>query len=264
LKLIWSVLLKFEPFRKRILGHLRAVYFHEFDHTIPLGNDYWVHLQENDAYDSFSEIFIQKEYKNHIPDEPISRVLDIGAHYGYFSLWLQSQHPEIEIHSLMIEPSLRCQKSLKKLINHPKLNGRFTYLQKLIDAPEKGTSFFYDRPHMASSRFILDEEEQPIRVSTLQEKDVMESFHPPYDLVKIDIEGSEWHFLNNFGETLYHTKFLVLEWHSWHEGGGGVEQIRKRLSSLGFHIENESSPVPATGRNGEVGLISATRRNEER
>ena len=229
---------------------------------MPLGNGYWANLLENDAYDSFSEIFIQQEYADYLPKEPISRILDIGAHYGYFSLWLQSQHPEIEIHSLMIEPSLRCQKSLNKLINHPKLNGRFTYLQKLIDAPEKGTSFFYDRPHMASSRFILDEEEQPIKARTLQEKDVMESLHPPYDLVKVDIEGSEWHFLNNFEETLYHTKFLVLEWHSWHEGGGDVEQIRKRLSSLGFHIENESSPVPATGRDGEVGLISATRRNE--
>ena len=260
MSLIWSNLLKFTPFRKRVLSHLHADYFHELSHSIPLGNGYWVHLQENDAYDSFSEIFVQQEYLNYLPEKPISRVLDIGAHYGYFSLWLQSKHPEIAIHSLMVEPSLRCRRSLDRLINHPKLNGRFTYLQKVIDVQGNETAMFYDRPHMASSKFSYNEEETAIKVQTLSEQDILKCLRPPYDLVKIDIEGSEWHFLKNYTETLKHTKHLVMEWHSWHEGEGGVEQIRERLSFLGFRIENESVPVSATGRDGEVGLISATRK----
>ena len=260
---IWSTLLSYSAFRKRILPHLAADYFHEFGHSIPLGNGYWANLLENDAYDSFSEIFIQQEYADYLPKEPISRVLDIGAHYGYFSLWLQSKHPEVAIYSLMIEPSLRCRRSLSRLIDHRKLKGRFKYLQKLIDVPEKGTSIFYERPHMASSKFSYNEE-IGTNVQTLSEKDILECLHPPYDLVKIDIEGSEWHFLKNYTETLKHTKHIVMEWHSWHEGGGSPSTILKELSALGFQVDKKSPAIPANGREGEVGLISATRKNEGR
>ena len=231
---------------------------------MPLGNGYWANLLENDAYDSFSEIFIQQEYADYLPKEPISRILDIGAHYGYFSLWLQSKNPEIEIHSLMVEPSSRSRRSLNRLIEHQKLNGRFTYLQKIIDVPEKGTAIFYERRHMASSKFSYNGEEIGTNVQTLSENDILECLHPPYDLVIIDIEGSEWHFLKNYIETLKHTKHLVMEWHSWHEGGGSLTTILQELSALGFQVNKKSPAIPANGREGEVGLISATRRNEGR
>ena len=114
LKFLWSNLLKIPIFRRAMLAHLRIEYFHEFHHSIPLGNNYWAHLWENDSYDSFSEIFIQQEYLDFIPNEPLTKILDLGAHYGYFSLWLQSKRPQNEIHSIMVEPSQRCQRSLKK------------------------------------------------------------------------------------------------------------------------------------------------------
>ena len=53
LKFLWSNLLKIPIFRRAMLAHLRLQYFHEFHHSIPLGNNYWAHLWENDAYDSF-------------------------------------------------------------------------------------------------------------------------------------------------------------------------------------------------------------------
>ena len=71
MKAIWNNLLKITAFRRAILAHLNADFFHEFKHSIPLGNDYWAYLWENDAYDSFSEIFIQQEYSDLIPDESI-------------------------------------------------------------------------------------------------------------------------------------------------------------------------------------------------
>ena len=114
MKAIWSKLLKIHAFRRALLAHLRLDYFHEFHHSIPLGNNYWAHLLEEDSYDSFSEIFIKQEYLKFIPKEPISCILDIGAHYGYFSLWLQSIHPEIKLRSLLVEPSPRCTHSLEK------------------------------------------------------------------------------------------------------------------------------------------------------
>ena len=83
---------------------------------MPLGNNYWAHLLESDAYDSFSEVFIQQEYLDYLPEKPPLRILDVGANYGYFSLWIQSIYPENDVYSLLIEPSPNCSRSLQNLI----------------------------------------------------------------------------------------------------------------------------------------------------
>ena len=105
-----SFLLKFKFIRNRVKFNFLHNYFNELQLTIPVGSDYWAYLCENDAYDSFSEIFIQQEYSDLIPDESILNILDIGANYGYFSLWLQSKRPKDKIHSTLIEPSHRCSR----------------------------------------------------------------------------------------------------------------------------------------------------------
>ena len=238
-----------------MLHYLRNKYFHEFEHSMPLESGYWAHLLEVDSYDSFSEIFIKQEYLDFIPEEPITRILDIGAHYGYFSLWLQSKNPEIQLTSLMIEPSPSCTRSLLNLVNQEKLDGRFSYLQRAIGLPDSESSLFYDRSHMAGSRYSLSQSEKAIQIQNLLESDLVEKLLPPYDLIKCDIEGSEWEFLNEFQSLITASKYLLLEWHSWHGGGGGVSQIKKFMHSLDFSIVRSSEPVPAIARDGEVGLI---------
>jgi FkbM family methyltransferase len=250
-----DLLLRIGFVRNKLLFHLKHKYFHEFEHSIPLESGYWAHLLEKDSYDSFSEIFIKQEYLEFIPDEPISRILDIGAHYGYFSLWLQSKRPESKLTSLMIEPSPSCARSLRNLENQEILDGRFSYLQRAIGLPDSESSPFYDRSHMAGSRYSLSESEKAIQVQNLTEADLVEKLEPPYDLIKCDIEGSEWEFLNDFQNLITASKYLLLEWHSWHEGGAGLSQIEKYMHSLDFSIVHSSQPIPAIGREGKVGLI---------
>ncbi len=255
MSLLLSILLRPNWIRRRILSNIKNKYFHEFEHSIPLGNGYWAELQEKDSYDSFSEIFIKQEYSLFLPDEQISSILDIGAHYGYFSLWLQAKHPEVELYSLLVEPSPSCTRSLNHLVNQEKLTGRFSYLARAIGFPDNENSKFYDRSHMAGSRYSFSHAEKSIQVKTLRTEDLMEKLEPPYDLIKCDIEGSEWDFLNNYQNLLTSSKYLLLEWHSWHGGGGGLSQIEKFLLSIDFSMVRSSEPIPAIGREGQVGLI---------
>ena len=81
--------------------------------------------------------------------------------------------------------------------------------------------------------------------------------------MKCDLEGAEWHLLTNYSEILLQSKFLLMEWHSWHLGGGGVVQIEKKLNDLEFNILRSSSPAKAVGREGEVGLFLAKNLNLE-
>jgi len=244
-----------------MLAHLRLDYFHEFHHSIPLGNNYWAHLWENDAYDSFSEIFIQQEYSDFIPDEPITNILDLGAHYGYFSLWLQSKRPQDEIHSLMVEPSQRCQRSLEKMAQYPKLGGRFQYLQAAVGNPKEERTPFFERPFMGGSLFSTSSADCSYEVKTLPLSSELNLNEQCFDLIKCDLEGAEWDFIIHYTSLLEKAKFLVMEWHSWHSGQGGFPQIVNKLTEIGFQIIKSSSPQKAVGRDGEVGLFLAKNLN---
>ena len=102
---ISSLLLKSSLLRKSILTNLKSKYFHELGLSIPVKNDYWAHLSENDSYNSFSEIFIKQEYEDILPKIQYNKILDLGAHYGYFSLWLQAKTGAKEL-SLFINRTL--------------------------------------------------------------------------------------------------------------------------------------------------------------
>ena len=244
-----------------MLAHLRHDYFHEFHHSIPLGNNYWAHLWENDAYDSFSEIFIQQEYSDFIPDEPLVKILDLGAHYGYFSLWLQSMRPQDMIHSIMVEPSKRCQRSLEKMIQNPQLKSRFQYLQAAVGNPKEESTHFFDRPFMGGSLFSSSSADCGYEVKNLKLSDEPISQEQSFDLIKCDLEGAEWNFLIHYSPLLENSKFLVMERHSWHRGEGGFTQIDKKISDMGFQIIKSSLPRNAVGPDGEVGLCLAKNLN---
>ena len=261
MKALWSNLLKIPAFRKAMLVHLRLDYFHEFHHSIPLSNNYWAHLWENDAYDSFSEIFIQQEYADFIPDEPITNILDLGAHYGYFSLWLQSKRPRDEIHSLMVEPSQKCQRSLEKMAQYPKLEARFQYLQAAVGDPKKESTRFFERPFMGGSLFTSSPADCGYEVKTLALSAEPNLKKQSFDLIKCDLEGAEWNLFNHYSPILENSRFLVMEWHSWHQGGGGFPQIKQKLNDIGFQVIRSNGPEKAVGRNGEVGLFLAKNLN---
>ena len=257
MKFIWRNILKIKSIRHALITHLRSEYFHELDFSFPIGNEYWANLWENDSYDSFSEIFIQQEYAHYIPQKPISRILDLGANYGYFSLWLESKYPESNLRVLMVEPSPNCSRSLENLVSMKKLAGRFMYMQNCIGLKNREQVPFFVRSHMAGSIYSNSKAEKPVMIENLSEVELMQKFPPPYNMIKCDIEGSEWEFLNNYQNILKKTEFLLLEWHSWHTGGGGLDQILHILSSINYSVVRSSSASAATGSLGKVGLILA-------
>jgi FkbM family methyltransferase len=254
---IGSLLLKSCILRKSILTNLKSKYFHELGLSLPLVNGYWAHLMENDSYNSFSEIFIQQEYKDFLSKSDLLKVIDLGAHYGYFSLWLQSKIGSDEFRSLLIEPSLLCRRSLNNLIAQPTLSGRFKYIHGAIGRPTDDKVNFFERPFMAGSSFDLSNNESSYSVNILKVEEILQALPPPYDLIKCDIEGSEWDFIGHYPEILQKSKYLLMEWHSWHNGGGSLTQITEKLQDFGFSILKSSDTTKALGREGEVGLFLA-------
>lgn len=254
---ISSLLLKSSTLRRSIIPHLKSSYFHELNLSIPLTNGLKVPLLENDSYNSFSEIFVHHEYEEFLPPGEILKIVDLGAHYGYFSLWLQNKFQGQAISSLMIEASSLCQRTLNDVCKLNCLNGRFQYLARAVGDPIKDKMEFFDRPFMASSKFGYSDFQKLQKIKILKQSEVIEALPPPYDLIKCDIEGSEFEFILHYPELLKNAKFLILEWHSWHSGGGGFNQITDCLKKRDYEIIQSSPPLSAIGVDGEVGLLLA-------
>ena len=108
---------------------------------------------------------------------------------------------------------------------------------------------------MASSTYENSDDATSLSVKVLKNDEITNILSPPYDIIKCDIEGSEWDFVNEYSEIIKQCKYLLLEWHSWHSGGGGLSQLVENLEEIGFKTITRSAPIPAVGRKGEVGLI---------
>jgi len=235
--MIIPALLKIPKLRAKFIHSIKQNYFDELDISIPLQNNYWAKLFRNDSYDSFSEIFIQNEYEGFIPDIEINRVIDLGAHHGFFSVWLQSTFAKRKIKSLLVEPSARCFPILSELTKRKEYEN-FTFLNKCIGNPQDGENLFFDRPHMAASKYKTEDNEVAIKVSVLVPEDILNWHQPPYDLLKCDIEGAEWDLLNYYNQILENTKFAIIE---WHESNKEYDQFIKLIHTLDFEITNSSS-----------------------
>ncbi len=146
-----GLLLSSKKLRQKVVHFLRNHYFSDLNLSIPVANGYWAQILEKDAYDCFSEIFVNQEYKDFLPPEKPEKLIDLGANYGYFSLWVQSIHPKIRLRSALVEPSTKCHASLERLLADQKLGGRFRLFRSCIGDPSDENANFYDRPYMASS-----------------------------------------------------------------------------------------------------------------
>jgi FkbM family methyltransferase len=247
-----NFLLKIPSIRKKVLHRIKYNYFNELNISIPLKNNYWADLMQTDSYDSFSEIFIHNEYEGFIPDIEIKSLIDLGAHHGFFSVWLQSSLKNVKLKTLLVEPSARCAPILKQLLERNEYKENFVFINKCIGNPDDGETLFFDRPHMASSNFKTDESEIAEKVSVLTTNDICQWQNPPYDLLKCDIEGAEWDLIDYYGNILKKTKFVVIE---WHEEQGEFDKFVNQISGLGFSIIKSSQVASSQPKGNSTGLL---------
>ena len=224
-------LFKIPYIRKKFVHCIKYDFFSELELSMPIKNGYWANLTENDSYDSFSEIFVENEYKDFVPEIKIKSLLDFGAHYGFFTIWIQSNQPDHKIHTLLVEPASRCKKALDTLVKDSETN--ITFINKCIDNPRLIKSEFYERPHMASSRVPIDNKEKPVKIPILQVEEITNWKSPPYDLLKCDIEGAEYTLVNEYSFILQNTRYLIIE---WHKECGDYKDLLVKICKLEFKL----------------------------
>jgi FkbM family methyltransferase len=179
------------------------------------------------------QVWRSKVYTKHFPILDGYRVLDVGAHYGFFSVFAAHQNRGVKVVSY--EPSKSTFGILKKnLMKNVEEENSFAFNFGLSDRSEE-TIFYKPEGHDASgtlfkrnlgqtSSTIIEE-----RVRVEEASRIWDVFDR-YDFAKLDCEGAELPILRCLGERIQRLRYLVLEYHE------NPQEIVQLLLSKGFSV----------------------------
>jgi FkbM family methyltransferase len=179
------------------------------------------------------QVWRSKVYTKHFPILDGYRVLDIGAHYGFFSVFAAQQGRGIKV--VCYEPSKSTFGILRKnLDNNLPQESSFAFNCGLSDKSEESI-FYKPEGHDASGTLLkrnLGQTSSPIieeRVRIEEAGRIWDVFES-YDFAKLDCEGSELAILRCLGEQIKRLHYIVLEYHE------APEEIVQFLLSKTFSI----------------------------
>lgn len=236
------------PFvRKRAAYHFHEDYFGDLLVSIPLGDKFWCPLPTRDSIHSFSEIFVSDEYGSFLRDIPLpGRWLDLGCHTGYFSLYLAWKHSLAGTadgwRALLIDADPRMEAFTRRVLGANGLLQACEFRSGLISA-RAGDQPFALREGMGSSsdtgmHGVLGVE----KVRVIPPSEILAALPPPYDLIKIDIEGGEVDFVQSYKEVYKHASAILMEWHSHDKEGSAAVPLRAALEENGFSFVRTLRP----------------------
>ena len=162
---------------------------------------------------SSKEIFIDKMYEQFPGFELKNQnvVLDIGANIGLYSLWASKNNGRCSIYSF--EPNPDTYSRLERNIKLNDFNNIFPY--QLAVASQTGLSHFRKCQNTWVSGITSSEAKDTIEVKTISlDEFVNDNSIDLVDLIKIDVEGSEFSVLKGSINTLKITRRVILEYHS--------------------------------------------------
>jgi FkbM family methyltransferase len=247
LKLPLTAALRTPFFRQRVAYYFRYEYLADIELNIPLSHGIWCPIPLLDAIDSFSEIFVTREYGSFLSDIPLPRRwLDLGCYMGYFTLYLAWQHALAgsagEWRALLIDADPRTEASTKKTLGQNALLPKCEYRTGLI-SKETGELDFALRKGTASSADTSVGGIQGLqRVRVIPPAEILAALPPPYDLIKIDIEGAEADFIEAYRAVHAHAAAILVEWHSCDKEDSNEKGLRKLLEASEFSLVRELRP----------------------
>jgi FkbM family methyltransferase len=227
--------------RRTLLGRRLVFAFkHEnfdlLDVTIPLKNGFTAGIASREALESFSEVFLNHSYEPVLSSDFCPRnILDIGCHHGFFSLWLASSFASESLSCFMIDGDSRVKVSIDRLRSlNPSMRG-FQFRHGAI-SDGTGKIGFTRKSGMGSSPAVRENLTSPQddSVDIVDCAEILQIAPPPYDLVKVDIEGWETKFIQHYKPVIQSAHSLLIEWHSWNQDQWTQDDFLSALNEFAF------------------------------
>jgi FkbM family methyltransferase len=184
-------------------------------------------------YGSAMEVFLDEVYKYpRAPLRPPLNIVDLGSNIGCSCLYWLRQFPESRVTAF--EPHPIHLELLRSNLARNGLADKVT-LHAAAAGTRSTKAFLTDQG--LSSRIAGRGEPSCYSVTIVDFFSAIGS--APIDLLKIDIEGTEYELLSDERFSALPVRTLVMEWHptDQHPGESGAEWCRQRLSAAGYTVE---------------------------
>ena len=226
------------PAIRRMVAYEMRPHFEDMRVEVPLSAEIYCPLGHWDSVYSFSEIFVANEYGSFLDIMPLPRRwLDLGCHAGYFTLFMAwkiaaAGRPR-DWNALLIDADPRMVPYVTWTLQRNHLENNARFVSAMISA-EKGVKEFAMRHGMGSSSGDVTEADEICRVPCIDAAEIGKALPPPYDLIKIDIEGAEYDFVRNYPDLCRRAAYIMAEWHSNDEHGARRQELRGLCEAAGF------------------------------
>jgi FkbM family methyltransferase len=209
----------------------------KFPMDIPLRNGAVVRVYGPGEVKVFWQIFIHRCYRLWADCRTI---VDAGANIGMFSVWAALQLPQSRI--LALEPFPETFARLQHNIRTNQLEGRVETVQWAL-AAESGERAMPAVGESQRRSLIPDDQglasETSVRVKSRRLSDLLDQYNlGEIDLLKMDIEGSEWEVLLSTPPSVFRTiRRIQLEYHEVHARFGySKPRLFDHLRSAGYRL----------------------------
>ena len=206
-----------------------------------------IRIRSRSEWDVFVEVFVEGEY-----DEAIrlalesatgrpARIIDLGANVGFFGLRCLdvSRAAGKACEVLAVEGAGSVFAELHRRCGANDFSPGSVLLCHGLVGKTAGRGYIYDGAYAGANTVVPDGGKRsnlPFRVahavlSEYLDLERLVAWNGSIDLIKCDIEGSEFEFLQNYPDLLGRTRNLVIEFHPFH---CDAQACRNLLDSLGF------------------------------
>jgi FkbM family methyltransferase len=183
---------------------------------------------------TFWQVFLHRCYPVHSTD---LNIIDAGANIGLFSLYAARQAPNAKI--LAIEPFPATFERLSQAVREHGLSDRVECLNCALCGSEEPRMMKPTHQPSQMQRVATGNVQDGVPVSAQTLSRIVDRAGGEVDLLKVDIEGSEYEvLLNTTSSDLRRVRRMVLEYH------GDVEpytrgQLFSYLASAGFDVRSD-------------------------
>jgi FkbM family methyltransferase len=197
-------------------------------------------LQIRDEADASvaAEIFTYHEYRS--AEDVIKHaklpILDIGAHAGFFTLYVRSLNPTVKV--VAVEPVKENVVAVKHNLKVNSVNG--VEVKEMALSEHSGERMLMiskdSHNHALAPEFGVDNGESRI-VETMSLSDFLKNcIMEDVSLIKMDIEGAEYEVFRSIpGEDYIKIRAFILEYHNGKEGN--VKTLETTLRENGFGVQ---------------------------
>jgi FkbM family methyltransferase len=211
--------------------------FHRFCHANNLGLDFKANQSE---FAVLRSIFEDREYSDYFPFYRKVTIIDIGAHFGYFSIFA-NKNTDIGSSIFAIEPDKSNFNRLAKNIGDSAITN-IRSLNYAINGRSGSVKLYHGKSmnHSIIENYILnqnlDDHSEIVEAKTLEEL-ITENKLIKVDFLKMDCEGAEYSILENTPGSIFdRITTISMEFHDLKNNHFTGEHLIRILTENGFKI----------------------------